>query len=232
MSNQNNLKVGELFYSVQGEGPTMGRPAVFLRLTGCTLDCVWCDSAVVWKRKPAITPVAHLVRDIGVLFNEWSCQRLILTGGSPLMQQTGLVALTQALKQKFPKMVVEVETEGVLRPWGNMAQLVNQFNVSPKLASSEMPQNRRIVPDTLTWHAKEPKSNFKFVVVSSDDLGEIALLAQHYHIANDRIWLMPNASSRATLQLRGPVVAQWAKERGYNYSSRLHIELWDQAVGV
>ena len=42
------LRVSELFYSIQGEGPTLGKPSVFIRLAGCNLECVWCDTKYSW----------------------------------------------------------------------------------------------------------------------------------------------------------------------------------------
>jgi organic radical activating enzyme len=84
-----NLIVSEKFYSLQGEGQTMGIPAIFVRLAGCNLLCKsdhWvCDSIEVW-RKGDKTPFEEVLsaKDVDRLMNG---AHLIFTGGEPMLHQ-------------------------------------------------------------------------------------------------------------------------------------------------
>jgi 7-carboxy-7-deazaguanine synthase len=74
-------RVAEVFYSIQGEGVTAGLPAVFVRLQGCSVGCVWCDTKYSWD------PEAGNAVELDPLVEEVSaypCRRAVVTGGEPL----------------------------------------------------------------------------------------------------------------------------------------------------
>jgi len=75
------LTVNEIFFSIQGEGTRAGRPSAFVRLTGCPLRCVWCDTAYAFhegtKRSEA---------DVLAALTAMPCRLVTLTGGEPLSQ--------------------------------------------------------------------------------------------------------------------------------------------------
>lgn len=224
------------FYTIQGEGPSLGTPAVFLRVAHCTLDCVYCDSASVWKKS---TTVEH--KDTFGLLQV--CQgiealnhgaHLVLTGGSPLLQQRGLAefldyALHREQKQKYD-WHVEVETEGVLMP-KELVGHVAQWNVSPKLANSGMPLERRYHPDVLQWH-NLVNSCFKFPVATAEDMKEVDSIVEANKLFRNKVWLMPIADTKAKLDALSPIVVEWAKQRFFHFSTRLHLSIWDTCCGV
>jgi len=230
-----NLRIGEHFASLQGEGPTAGMPSIFVRVCGCTLDCIWCDSSTVWKTKgTSFTSLAFAV----VFSNNYHSQlaqgyRIILTGGSPLMQQEGLAKfLLELFQLRKVSSLVEVETEATLLPAAPLDFYVRQYNVSPKLLNSGMPLARRREYEVLKWHADDSRSIFKFVVGSIDDLAEIHEVQKQFRIANSRIWLMPMAETQAAHSRLGPDVARCAMDNGYNFSPRLQVVLWGRTLGV
>ncbi len=233
-----SLAVAETFYSLQGEGPTVGRPAVFVRLKGCNLTCgglntvktktpdngaTWrCDTIEVWLKGERMT-YADIIAP-------WKTQiqngaHIVITGGEPLLQDNDLVGFCKLLKKNY----IEIETNATLIPSAALDRHITQYNVSPKLKNSGMPADRRIVHGALKWHCDNPKSVFKFVVSRPEDLEEIQSMVQ---VPPTRIFLMPAAQGRQELRANLPRVAQWAKERGYSLSNRLHLELWDRATGV
>ena len=75
------LTVNEIFYSVQGESTHTGRPCVFVRLTGCDLRCVWCDTPYAFEegQKQSVETVLTAVEAYG-------CPLVEITGGEPLLQ--------------------------------------------------------------------------------------------------------------------------------------------------
>lgn len=99
------LPIMEIFYSIQGEGFYSGKPAIFVRLGGCDVGCVWCDVKESWNEAdhPFFT-----IEEIKKELSQYPCQTLIITGGEPLMYD--LTELTTALKAAGYRL--HIETSG------------------------------------------------------------------------------------------------------------------------
>lgn len=100
------LRINEIFHSIQGEGTRAGLRCVFVRLTGCHLRCVWCDTEYAfyegdWK---SLDDILSEVRDFG-------CPVVEVTGGEPLLQP-GVYPLLTALCDEYP--TVMLETSGAV----------------------------------------------------------------------------------------------------------------------
>jgi 7-carboxy-7-deazaguanine synthase len=76
-----NLRVTEIFHSLQGEGTRAGVPCLFIRLTGCPMRCVWCDTAYAFEGGEKLTIEAILESIRGI-----DCRLVEVTGGEPLAQ--------------------------------------------------------------------------------------------------------------------------------------------------
>lgn len=232
----NKLKIAEHFYSIQGEGLTVGVPAVFLRLSMCNFMCQWCDTVEVWKKGEWMEFV-----DLDGLFDMSGYYdkmrrgaHLVLTGGDPLIQQEALVNWFKLLKEfgrDTSRFFVELETQGHLMPSKELAAIVRQWNVSPKLTNSGMPLEKRIRPDVLAYHAAG-NSCFKFPVRNDADLREVEAIVHQHRIRRSRVYLMPVCNTRAEHQEVSAVVTELCKKSGYHYSPRLQLVLWDKATGV
>lgn len=136
-----NLKINEIYLSLQGESTWAGMPCVFVRLTGCSLRCSWCDTAYAFYegKDEDLESVLGRVRSYGVKLVE-------ITGGEPL-EQEGVYALMEALLLmgyevlletsgavdvgRVPKEVVKIvdikcpgSGEAVRNLWGNLEKLV------------------------------------------------------------------------------------------------------------
>lgn len=232
------MKVAEHFYSIQGEGLYAGFPAVFLRLSGCVLNCKWCDTVEVWKTGTHHTEDALLQTMIHIYGNAFAQSKahLIVTGGDPLIWQVQLISFLQKFRYRFVGLTIELETEGVLKPHDDLFNLVDMFNVSPKLGNSGVQLGDRIKIDVLRYHLMRGKCIFKIPTDgSSEDVREIeSLLSQIDCTAKKRalVWLMPLAASRAEYAAVAPKVAEVCKERGFKFSPRLQVEIWDRTTGV
>lgn len=115
------LDVHSIFYTLQGEGPYSGCPAVFVRLAGCNLQCPKCDTEYTQGRMP--WRVADLVDEVEKLFPKNIRRRLVvLTGGEPLRQD--VVKFLHALEERG--MISQIETNGTfgLPPSFPMASMV------------------------------------------------------------------------------------------------------------
>jgi 7-carboxy-7-deazaguanine synthase len=77
------LRVNEVFYTLQGEGPDAGRPAIFVRLSRCNLRCYFCDTEFETGQD---VELQRLVDDVLVLARQHGCKLVVITGGEPLLQ--------------------------------------------------------------------------------------------------------------------------------------------------
>ncbi|GMR12214.1 MAG: 7-carboxy-7-deazaguanine synthase QueE [Gemmatimonadota bacterium] len=100
------LRVTEIFHSLQGESTWAGLPCTFVRLTGCPLRCVWCDTEYAFHGGAtiALDDIIETVRSIGTPLVE-------ITGGEPLAQQGAMDLAERLLEEGF---TVLVETSGAL----------------------------------------------------------------------------------------------------------------------
>jgi len=232
---QDRIKLSEHFFSLQGEGITAGTPAVFIRLSGCVLLCSYCDTMEVWKQGEW--------KDIDELDGIFETQnyynflrrgaRLVITGGDPLIHQEALATWFERLKEfgREPERIcVEVETEGCLQPNMDFGKYVRQWNVSPKLANSGMPLDKRYKPEILKWHSTT-NSFFKFPIASPSEIDEVHRIVKECHMRRTRVYLMPICSTREEHLQVAPAIADCAKKAGYRFSPRLQLILWDKATG-
>lgn len=171
------VRVAETFYSVQGEGPFAGTPAVFLRLAGCNLQCgltessvtdfekgqepedgaTWiCDTIDVWRR-PDMTLSAEELADewqergiLGVLGGN---AHLVFTGGEPTLppNQEAISSIVSELVDRDLHPFLEVETNGTIVPDEIYRHLIHQWNVSMKLSNSGMSRSERINPAAIKF---------------------------------------------------------------------------------
>jgi 7-carboxy-7-deazaguanine synthase len=219
-----DLIVSEIFSSLQGEGPSSGRPATFVRLGLCNLDCSWCDTPYTWdwsgkngppQDKSALRhiPIADVAREI----RDLDTRLVVITGGEPMIQAKGIEPLLRMIG------ATEIETNGSIAPPGPW---VCRFNVSPKLPSSGVDEKfARLAMDNFR-HV--PRSVFKFVVADRVDLDAASELCSSFGIAPERVWIMPEARTRAELlDDRWADVVEEVLARRYNFSSRLHVMLWN-----
>ncbi len=100
------LKIHEIFHSLQGESSRVGLPTVFVRLTGCPMRCVYCDTAYAFSGGSNIE-----IADILAKVAEFSTPYVTVTGGEPLAQKDSLVLLRQLCDAGYS---VSLETGGAI----------------------------------------------------------------------------------------------------------------------
>ncbi len=110
--------------------------------------------------------------------------------------------------------------------------MVNQMNVSPKLANSGMGEDMRIRVDVLEGLAVSGKAWFKFVVQGEEDISEILGIIEKSGISRERIILMPEGRSVAEIDKVAAWLADRCRELGFRFSDRLHVRLWGDRRGV
>lgn len=234
----------ELFASFQGEGPSAGRPCAFVRLSRCNLACQWCDTAYTWRftgdNRPHRDDAAYerTVNQITLSEGETAQRiaalgqdRLVITGGEPLLQATALGRMVIELKALRP-MRIEVETNGTVTPPDALLGLIDQWNVSPKLAHSGNARDLALRPEALERFAAEPRAYFKFVVADPGDVDEALALQREFAIPAERTFLMPEGRDSEALRSRARWLAPLAAAHGFAFSDRLHIHVFGDTRGT
>ena len=101
-----SLRITEIFYSLQGESNTVGIPTVFIRLTGCPLRCIYCDTAYAFTGGKKLN-----INDIITEAEQYNTPYITVTGGEPLAQPACIELLTELLDKDFK---VSLETSGAI----------------------------------------------------------------------------------------------------------------------
>jgi len=149
------LRVTEIFHSIQGESTHAGRPCVFVRLTGCNLRCVWCDTAHAFHGGTSMTVSEVLERVRG-----YGCEWVEITGGEPLLQTEAYELMQTLVDQGFS---VLIETGGSL-PIDRVPAGVRRIVDVKCPGSGEVGQNRWENLDQL-----RDGDELKFVLADRDD---------------------------------------------------------------
>lgn len=230
---ERDLVVNEMFGpTFQGEGPSTGRYARFIRLFGCHLACVWCDSAQTHDRRRydlAAQQRIVSIEDILSWLSGGPAGLVVITGGEPLLQPRVVERLVDAIGERRLATDIEIETSGTIAPTAMIVSAVTRFNVSPKLAHSRLRRHQRIRPAVLKDLAASGKAIWKFVVQDIADLDEIQELVSAYDF--HPVWVMPEGTDSTTVLARMRLLADPVLARGWNLSTRLHTLLWENDRG-
>lgn len=253
----NHLTVAEKFFSIQGEGPTVGRPAYFIRLKQCNLMCGgvggklmkegkatwWCDTETVWKQGVEI-PYSQIIEDWraeGILDRVLNGNiHIVWTGGEPTMPKSQaeikgfMNYVSDTLNVSPQEMYHEIETNGTIKTEEDFyGEYIYQVNCSPKLANSGMKQKLRIVPDAIRQISNFGMGYFKFVISTEDDIKEIReTYIEPFDIEPERIIIMPGVDNLKDLPERTKFLFEMTKKYGYRGITRQHILAWDKTTGV
>ena len=231
------LSKDRIFYTLQAEAKNTGVPAVFVRMSYCNLHCVWCDSFYTWmpeyvnhKERPDFVSIQKIYEEIiesqkNMNTKRKSCFRVVLTGGEPLSFQKQLEPLVYLLL--INGYDVEIETNGTIIPSPFLSKFC-QFNVSPKLSNNlKDSKEERIKPSSIVSFKKNKNAIFKFVVKTKDDWKEVEEdYIIPFSLPKNRIYLMPQASTREELYETLPLVIELCVENDVIASNRLQVLVW------
>jgi 7-carboxy-7-deazaguanine synthase len=238
-----DLLINEIFGpTLQGEGPYAGQLCVFVRVANCNLTCKWCDTSYTW----AFTPNKAKLHRTGKQYDKaeevhsMSVDEIVrkvvslngpcivvISGGEPLIQAIWLAELCRLLDQRDYS--THIETAGTRFP-GPLEQWVEAFIVSPKLANSGNPFDKRYRPAVLARFATalNERSWFKFVVSEPTDLNEVDKIVEDCYIRRDRVMIMPEGLTANEIVPRAQRIANDVLKRGYGLTMREHVLIWGE----
>lgn len=162
------LKVNEIFNSFQGEGVYAGTPATFLRLSGCNLNCSFCDTDFKDYDELTVSMVKNIIVEN---MEKHKTDILVITGGEPLLQYDEVNQLINQLNYK-----VQVETNGTIIK----VPLNATYMISPK----------KEIEKIFKFYKNYDKAYFKFIIQDNQDLQQINELIQKYDY-NKEVYLQP-----------------------------------------
>ncbi|MCB0825071.1 MAG: 7-carboxy-7-deazaguanine synthase QueE [Armatimonadetes bacterium] len=229
------LRISEIFESVQGEGIWAGIPSLFIRVSGCNLRCVWCDTPYAsWTPEGDNYDISALLEISG----NSSLNHVVLTGGEPMLFDA-IEVLVAGLKQQGK--TITMETAGTV--YREMD--VDLMSISPKLTNSD-PLGK--IDEGWVKRHVETRSNLrplvklvsryntqlKFVVAEPEqDIPEIeALLAEIGEVDPNRVLLMPEGRDSDQLWKSMRALVPIAMERNWRVCPRLQIDLFGDTRGT
>jgi 7-carboxy-7-deazaguanine synthase len=196
------LKVAEIFSSIQGEGLRQGEPTLFVRLSGCNLECSFCDTKYAWRKGKDYSTI-QILEEIERQRRRFPAKWVCLTGGEPLLQD--ITNLVQKLKEG--KFKIQVETNAtIFRPLP-----VDWYSISPK-------------PDKYFFLAEYRKKakEVKLVVTKGLDLDTVHRIRQEFP-EKTPLLLQPQSNRKWSLDLGLKLLRQAMKDDLKNI--RLSIQL-------
>ena len=251
------LYLVEHFYSIQGEGKYTGTPSLFFRFGGCNMKCVGfacaevasdgvevfgCDTVYAvnkehfidtWARVKSSEELLNLIE----LYELPHAVDIVLTGGEPLIYANDEIFIDFLNKLHEKGHNITFETNGSLNVDFEKYPIYKEctFALSVKLSNSKEILSKRVKGDVIYNLATNAKDAFfKFSIdASSIDLGleeEIKSIIEHS--PSTKVYCMPLGGNKAEVEANTEPLIEFCKEKGYNFSDRLHIRIWDINKGV
>ena len=210
------LRITEIFHSLQGEARSVGLPTVFVRLTGCPLRCVWCDTEYAFSGGEVLA-----LDQILTQIESFGCLRVCVTGGEPLAQPECLVLLNRLCEEGYE---VSLETSGAL-PIADVDKRVSRVMDLKAPDSGESHRNRWDNITELTLH-----DQVKFVISSRRDYDWACFKLDELKLS-DRVGDVLFSPTHGILAPQE--LAQWLLHDRVpaRFQLQLHKLLWNDAPG-
>lgn len=227
------LKINEVFYSIQGEGKNMNVPTVFVRFQGCNLHpgCRWCDTSKARGDGGDDVSIYEVMSCINTTLEHHTEPRVhhvCITGGEPLVHHRDVMELV--LKLKAQGIYVEVFTNGSLEP------PVWRYQVDSWVADVKCPSSGVTSSEYEKWFGMRKQDQVKFVVADNTDLEYVKSLNPYKYCRPEVVIspMIPVGFGIVGLEQYtwARKVVDFCKLYGYRFSLQLHKLLWGEKEGV
>jgi len=211
------MKISEVFFSIQGEGKTAGMPRLFIRTSGCSLKCDFCDTTYHIKGHKMDSSEEKMLKK----YDKWC-----FTGGEPMLHQKEISELISKYKPTW----VEIETNGTIKR--KELKTMNLFNISPK---EKRFQPKGLNPEPILLENFKGIEKFrivKFVYSDKKSQSFIKKIIKKYQIENDSVWIMPEGATGKKQNAKIKEVWDFCVKNNYNLSPRLHVTTFGNKKGI
>lgn len=217
---RDKIKICEIFKSIQGEGKYQGCPALFVRVSGCTRNCPWCDTKYhvngkVWKVKDLAGKICAMqaLKTISIV---------VYSGGEPLLYLPQIRKLNVCIKEYYPHVEFHIETNGdLIKSKVCVESLIKDFSyvcISPKDVKTAKRIHKLFSPWLDIYYDIKVVTDLEKVGV---DLIPYATMLQPLTTYN----------KKRDLKIKQRVW-EYCVQHGLCYSGRLHVEVWNKKKGV
>ncbi len=212
---KSQLKISEIFYSIQGESTFVGLPTVFIRLTGCPLRCTWCDTEYAFSggQWMDIDAIVGQTKSHGTPY-------VCVTGGEPLAQKRCLLLLDKLIDNGFN---VSLETSGAI----SVANVNDKVVTVMDLKAPGSGEEQKNIYENINY--LDAKDQIKFVIKDRTDYHWTQDIIQRYNLIDKcEVLLSPVAG-----EINPADLAQWILDDKLmvRMQLQLHKILWDDAQG-
>jgi 7-carboxy-7-deazaguanine synthase len=207
------MRITEIFHSIQGESSHAGRPCVFVRLTGCNLRCMWCDSEYTFTGGERMS-----MDDVIATVKSYGCNLVEITGGEPLAQAEAFDLIRRLCDDGFE---VLIETSGSIdtAPVDPRAKLILDVKCP---GSGEVDRNRWENLERLRGH-----DEVKFVIADRTDYEYAKRVIEDRGLARHTVLLSPVWGTMDPKALAEWMLADRVPAR---FQTQLHKHIWGADV--
>lgn len=210
-----DLRISEIFYSLQGESKTVGLPTVFIRLTGCPLRCQYCDTSYAFSGGETQS-IASIIAEV----SNYNTRYITVTGGEPLAQPACLELLKQLADKGYS---VSLETSGAIDISAVDARISKVMDLKTPASAEE----QRNLYANLQY--MEAKDQLKFVICNAEDYAWSKEKMTEYQLAEKcEILFSPTMGQQDATEL-----AEWIlqDQLPVRFQVQLHKFLWGNVAG-
>jgi 7-carboxy-7-deazaguanine synthase len=171
------LRVTEIFRSIQGESTHAGRPCSFVRLTGCPMRCVWCDSEYTFTGGSSMS-----IEEVLERIRSFDCKLVEVTGGEPLAQKEAFSLITRLCDEGF-EVLIETGNYVSTADVDQRAKII--LDVKCPASGEEARNDWSNLP-----RLRKDRDEVKFVVANADDWNYAKKIISDYDLENHALSIL------------------------------------------
>ena len=209
---KSKIDICEIFYSLQGESTFAGLPCIFIRLSGCNLDCSWCDTDYAKHEFKAMS-LDHILQQIA----SYKCSLVEITGGEPLLQKN-TAPLISGLVEKGYRVLLETNgSKSIKNIHPDCIKIIDIKCPSSSESDSFLFENFKFLSE---------QDELKFVIAQRHDYEFTKAIIKNNlaKISPEKIHLSPVFG-----QIKPEIIAEWILEDNLNarLSLQQHKIIWN-----